>query len=164
MEGLDNTSTTGEEAFETIASIVENLGRHGAGETWSRATLRSLSAGKKERMRRASHLGPDELCADHCTVFALWDPVEEKLEEYVEHLDDVAEQEIGLKHPLVYEGFNFCELSAKVRLAKVLQKQKLSQLQPLCEFFDVETIGSANRKVSYYEHLLQLANFCDCRK
>lgn len=161
---MDNTSTTGEEAFETIASIVENLGRHGAGETWSRATLRSLSAGKKERMRRASHLGPDELCADHCTVFALWDPVEEKLEEYVEHLDDVAEQEIGLKHPLVYEGFHFCELSAKVRLAKVLQKQKLSQLQPLCELFDVETIGSANRKASYYEHLLQLANFCDCRK
>lgn len=76
----------------------------------------------------------------------------------------MAEQEINLKHPLVYEGFNFCELSAKGRLAKVLQKQKLSQLQPLCEFFDVETIGSANRKASYYEHLLQLANFCDCSK
>ena len=76
----------------------------------------------------------------------------------------MAEQEINLKHPLVYEGFNFCELSAKGRLAKVLQKQKLSQLQPLCEFFDVETIRSANRKASYYEHLLQLANFCDCRK
>ena len=25
-----------------------------------------------------SHVGPEQLCADHCTVFALSDPVEEK--------------------------------------------------------------------------------------
>ena len=41
----------------------------------------------------------------------------------------VAEQEIGLRHPLVYDDFNFCDLSTKGRLAKVLQKQKISQLQ-----------------------------------
>ena len=57
LQGLDNTSTAGEEAFETIASIVENLGGHGAGETWSRATLRFLSAGKKERMQESSRTG-----------------------------------------------------------------------------------------------------------
>lgn len=57
FQGLDNTSTAGEEEFETIASIVENLGRHGAGETWSRATLRSLSAGKKEGMQESSRTG-----------------------------------------------------------------------------------------------------------
>lgn len=76
---MDKTSTAGEEAFETIASIVEDLGRHGAGETWSRATLRSLSAGKNYlKSEYKSHLGPDEPCADHCTIFALSDPVEEK--------------------------------------------------------------------------------------
>ena len=46
LQGVDNTSTTGEEAFKTIASIVEDLGRNGAGATWTRDTLRSLSAGK----------------------------------------------------------------------------------------------------------------------
>ena len=50
-------------------------------------------------------------------------------EEYEGHLVEVAEQEIGLKHLLEYDDFNFCELSAKGRLAKVLEKQKLSQLQ-----------------------------------
>ena len=39
LQGLDNTSTTGEGAFDTIASIVENLGRHGAVATWTQDTL-----------------------------------------------------------------------------------------------------------------------------
>ena len=85
-------------------------------------------------------------------------------EKYVEHLVEVAEQELGLKHPLVYDDFNFCELSAQGRLAKVLEKQKLSQLQPLCEFLDVESIGHANSKASYYDPLIQLANSCHCCK
>lgn len=46
---------------------------------------------------------------------------------YMEQLVGVAEQEIGLKHPLVYEDFNFCDLCARGRLAKVLEKH--SQLQ-----------------------------------
>ena len=54
-------------------------------------------------------------------------------EAYVEQLVGVAEQEIGLKHPLVHEDFNSCDVSAKGRLAKVLEKQKLSQLQSFCE-------------------------------
>ena len=79
MQGLDNTSTTGEEAFETIASVIENLGRHGVSATWTRDTLQSLSAGKNYlKSVYRSHLGPEEPCADHCTVFELWDPVEEK--------------------------------------------------------------------------------------
>ena len=43
----------------------------------------------------------------------------------MEQLVRVAKQEIGLRHPLVYDDFNFCDLSAKGRLAKVLEKQKL---------------------------------------
>jgi len=51
----------------------------------------------------------------------------------------VAEQEIGLRHPLVYDDFNFCDLSAKGSLAKVLEKQKLSQRQSFSGYFDVES-------------------------
>lgn len=80
-------------------------------------------------------------------------------DDYMEQLVGVAEQEIGLKHPLVYDDFNFCDLSAEGRLAKVL-----GQLQSFCEYLDVEISGRANRKASYYEPLLQLANSCDCRK
>ena len=85
-------------------------------------------------------------------------------EDYMEQLVGVAEQEIALRHPLVYDDFNFCDLSAKGRLAKVLEKQKLSQLQSFCEYFDVEISGRANCKASHYEPLIQLANSCDCCK
>ena len=71
----------------------------------------------------------------------------------MEQLVGVAEQEIDLKHPLVYEHFNFCGLSAKGKLAKVLEKH--SQLQSFCEYFDVDISGRANRKASYYEPLIQ---------
>jgi len=82
----------------------------------------------------------------------------------MEQLVGVAEQEIGLRHPLVYDDLNFCDLSAKGSLAKVLEKQKLGQRQSFCRYFDVEISGRANRKASYYEPLIQLANVCDCRK
>ena len=86
LHGLDNISTAGEEAYETIASIVETLGQHGAGAIWSRNTLRSLSAGKNYlKGTYKSHLGPDEPCIDHCTVFALSDPVEEKFSAACSH-------------------------------------------------------------------------------
>ena len=48
-------------------------------------------------------------------------------EDYMEQLVGVAEQEIGLRYPLVYDDFNFCDLSIKGKLAKVLEKQRLSQ-------------------------------------
>ena len=85
-------------------------------------------------------------------------------EDYMEQLVRVAEQEIGLRHPLVYDDFNFCDLCTKGRLAKVLEKQNLRQLQSFCEYFDVEISGRANRKALYYKPLIQLANSCDFRK
>ena len=44
-------------------------------------------------------------------------------EDYMEQLVEVAELEIGLRNPLVYDNFNFCDLSAKGELDKVLEKQ-----------------------------------------
>ena len=88
-------------------------------------------------------------------------------EDYTEQLVGVAEQEIALRYPLVCDDFNFCDLSAKGELDKVLEKQKLSQLQSFCVYFDVDISGRANRanrKASYNEPLMQFSNFCDCCK
>ena len=58
LQGLDNTSKTVEEAFETT------VGRHDAGAIWTRDTLRSLSAGKNYlKIVYKSHLGLEEPCA-----------------------------------------------------------------------------------------------------
>ena len=56
-------------------------------------------------------------------------------ENYTEQLVGMAEQEIGLRHSLVHDDFNFCDLSAKGGLDKVLEKQKLSQLQSFYKYF-----------------------------
>ena len=85
-------------------------------------------------------------------------------EDYIEQLVGVAKQEIGLRHPLVNDDVNFCDLSAKGGLDKVLKKQKLSQLQSFCKYFKVEMSGRGTRNASYYESLIQLANSCDCCK
>ena len=82
----------------------------------------------------------------------------------MEQLVEVAELEIGLRNPLVYDNFNFFDLSAKGGLDKVLEKQNLSQLQSFCKYFEMEISGRGNRKASYYEPLIQLANSCDCCK
>ena len=82
----------------------------------------------------------------------------------MEQLVEVAEQEIALRHTLVYDDFNICDLSAKGGLDKVLEKRKLSQLQSFCKYFEMEISGRGNRKASYYEPLIQLANSCDCCK
>lgn len=75
LQGLDNTSTTGAEAFETLETLVENLARNGAGLVWGREIGRALTAGRQYfKGEYKSHLGKDECCADHCTVFALSDP------------------------------------------------------------------------------------------
>ena len=50
-------------------------------------------------------------------------------EDYMEQLVEVAEQEIGLRHPLVYDDFNFCDLSAKVGLDKAKTKSASVILQ-----------------------------------
>ena len=47
LQGLDNTSTAGIEAFETLETLVEMLATNGAGATWGRETAQGLRAGKK---------------------------------------------------------------------------------------------------------------------
>ena len=75
LQGLDNTSTAGIEAFETLETLVETLATNGAGATWGRETAQGLRAGKKYlKCDYKCNLGPDEHCPDHCIQFSLSDP------------------------------------------------------------------------------------------
>ena len=75
LQGLDNTSTDGIEAFETLETLVEMLATNGAGASWGRETAQRLRAGKKYlKCDYKCNLGPDEHCPDHCIEFALSDP------------------------------------------------------------------------------------------
>ena len=90
LQGLDNTSTAGAEAFETLQTLVDNLARNGAGVTWSHEIGRVLTAGKQYlKGEYKSHLGPGECCADHCTVYALSDPEREEFVFVCDHSHDL---------------------------------------------------------------------------
>ena len=79
LQSLDNTSTPATGAFETPQTLVDNLARNGAGVTWSREIGHALTADKQYlKGEHKSHLGPDECCAVHCTVYALSDPERER--------------------------------------------------------------------------------------
>ena len=72
LQGFDNISTVGAEAFQMLETLVDNLARNGARVTWGREIRRALTAVRQYlKGEYKSHLGPDEDCADHCTVYAL---------------------------------------------------------------------------------------------
>ena len=86
LQGLDDTSTSGAEAFETLETIVENLARNGAGVSWGREIGRALTAGRQYlKGDYKSLLGPDECCADHYTIFALSDPGRKEFASLCDH-------------------------------------------------------------------------------
>ena len=69
--------------FETL---VDNLARNGARVTWGREIGRALTADRQYlKGEYKSHLGPDEDCADRCTVYALSDPEKEQLASVRDH-------------------------------------------------------------------------------
>ena len=80
LQGLDNISTVGAEAFQMLETLVDNLARNRARVTWGREIRRALTKGEYR-----SHLGPDEDCADHCTVYALSDPEKEQFASVCDH-------------------------------------------------------------------------------
>ena len=47
LQGLDNISTVGAEAFQMLETLVDNLARNGARVTWGREIGRALTAGRQ---------------------------------------------------------------------------------------------------------------------
>ncbi|XP_078363752.1 uncharacterized protein LOC144647960 [Oculina patagonica] len=91
LQGLDNTSTAGAEAFETLEKLVTNLAGNGAGLAWGHEIERALTAGRQYlKGEFKSHLGGGECCADHCTVFALSDPKKAEFASPCDHSHDMS--------------------------------------------------------------------------
>ena len=72
----------------------------------------------------------------------------------LQELEACVDTEIGLHHPLVYNDTNLWELLGKGKLEQRLRKLKLSYLETMCNFFDMESRGSASRKATLSNHFL----------
>ena len=71
LQGLDNTTAEGAEAFDQAMSMLERLADHGIDVT---ATQRMVKDGKRYLKNDfKTHVGRDEQCSDYCTVHALSD-------------------------------------------------------------------------------------------
>lgn len=71
MHGLDNVTAEGTEAFDKISAIVESLEEYGLSTA---STQKLLKDGKRYlKTDYKTHVGKEERCTDHCTVYALND-------------------------------------------------------------------------------------------
>ena len=71
LQGLDNTTAEGVEAFDQAISMLEGLADQGINVT---ATQKLLKDGKRYlKSDFKTHIGRGEQCSDHCTVYALSD-------------------------------------------------------------------------------------------
>ena len=71
LQGLDNTTAEGTEAFNQVFSMLESLADQGINVT---ATRKLLKDGKRYlKSDFKTHIGRGEHCTDHCTVHALSD-------------------------------------------------------------------------------------------
>ncbi|KAK3709231.1 hypothetical protein QZH41_015435, partial [Actinostola sp. cb2023] len=75
LQGLDNVTAEGSEAFQNMATIVQSLQESGTSSQWVEDTHKALKEAKRYlKTDFKVHVGRDEDCSDHCTVHALSDP------------------------------------------------------------------------------------------
>ena len=71
LQGLDNTTVEGAEAFDQVFSMLESLADQGINVTTTQKVLKDGKRYLKNDFK--THIGRSEHCSDHCTVHALSD-------------------------------------------------------------------------------------------
>ncbi|KAK3747904.1 hypothetical protein QZH41_010207, partial [Actinostola sp. cb2023] len=75
LQGLDNVSAAGTEAFQNLVAVVRALQENGASGGWAENAIKGLKDAKKYlKTDYKVHVSRDEECRDHCSVHALSDP------------------------------------------------------------------------------------------
>ena len=75
LQGLDNITSTGAQAFENLVDVVQALGEDGAREGWVDNIIKALKEAKRYlKTDYKLHISREEDCTDHCTMHALSDP------------------------------------------------------------------------------------------
>ena len=85
-------------------------------------------------------------------------------EEFLQDLIQETQKQIDLRHPLVCDSINLCELFVANKLDQTLKKLKISTLKSMCFVFGADISGPATRKAIYQCHLwstevLPVSNF-----
>lgn len=91
LQGLDNYTAEGSEAFENMQRILEALSNHGiVDDACSKSVSKRLKDGKNYlKMDFKCHVAVADWCADHCTTYSLSDPNDAKFMSKCEHEHDM---------------------------------------------------------------------------
>lgn len=84
-------------------------------------------------------------------------------EEFLQDLIHEAQKQIDLRHPLVCNSINLCELFVANKLDQTLKKLKISTLKSMCDFFGVDISGPATRKAPFINAIYDLLRSCQCQ-
>ena len=86
LQGLDNTTSEGTEAFDDITFLLETIAGHGIEVAHLLAQLKHGKRYLKTDFK--THVGRDEHCSDHCSVYALSDEKSPEFSEECTHEHD----------------------------------------------------------------------------
>ena len=77
LQGLDNVTAAGAQAFQNLEGVVHTLEESGSRREWGEAKIKALKEAKRYlKTDYKVHVSRQEDCRDHCTVHALSDPSE----------------------------------------------------------------------------------------
>lgn len=89
------------------------------------------------------------------------DELEDAVHQYeVEEFADKARSELSVKHPLVFDAYDICDLAAKSKL----EKFAIPMLKQICQHFAIDTTDiKAKRKKPYVMKIMALVESCECQ-
>lgn len=73
LQGLDNITSAGADAFDNLVGVVQALGEDAAGESWTKHKIKALKIAEYLKTDYKLHISRNECCTDHYTVHALSD-------------------------------------------------------------------------------------------
>ncbi|KAK3741485.1 hypothetical protein QZH41_011495, partial [Actinostola sp. cb2023] len=147
LQGLDNVTAEGSEAFQNMATIVQSLQESGTSSQWVEDTHKALKEAKRYlKTDFKVHVGRDEDCSDHCTVHALSDPS-----------DNATEFRNDCMHNHSFK-FERCEMLQNVltEIVKEVEVADMSDEHRARMTFDYQE--SVNRINAWKAHLLRSLN------
>ena len=91
LQGLDNTTAEGTDAIDTLTEVAKTLVDQKSESTWVKSSEQNIKEAKRYlKTELKSHVGRDEICADHCTTHALSDHSQTDLQGTCQHVTDWA--------------------------------------------------------------------------
>ena len=86
LQGLDNISADGVRGVEKLEDVVRKLGERGKSSDWVAEVINLLLTLKSHlKCTYRLHISTSSRCPDHCSLFALSDPLEPAFSEQCDH-------------------------------------------------------------------------------